>query len=170
MLRLTHSMVHCSQTHIPIAETQCMPDDFSGGFMHVIHMVYVGIQKHLETILSSQSQISFSQFVILVGFSHNDKSCMTQAKLAEHLTLTEATVSRHITTLVAMGLLSKEKDSHNKKTYNVSLTTAGTKAFTSAKKIIMKELDTLFEHISEKDKAVLIKNFTATITLLHQKK
>lgn len=163
-------MVSNSKTPAPLVETQCMPDDFSGGFMHVIHMLYVGIQKHLETMLSSQSQISFSQFVILVGFSHNDKSCMTQAKLAEHLTLTEATVSRHITTLVAMGLLSKEKDSHNKKTYNVAITKEGVKAFTRAKKIIMQELDALFAHISEKDKAVLIKNFTATIALLHQKK
>lgn len=156
------------KTSLPHAS--CMPDDFSGGFMHVIHMLYVGIQKHLENTLNTHNQISFSQFVILVGFSHSDTPCVTQAKLAEHLALTEATVSRHITTLVAMGLLLKEKDPHNKKAYNISITSQGATAFTHAKKIIMKELDTLFSHISDKDKAVLIKNFTATITLLHQKK
>jgi DNA-binding MarR family transcriptional regulator len=152
-------------THI-----SCVPDDFSGSFMHVIHMLYVGIQKHLENTLNAHNQISFSQFVILVGFSHSATPCVTQAKLAEHLTLTEATVSRHITTLVAIGLLSKEKDVYNKKTYNISITPQGATAYKDAKKIIMKELDSLFSHISDTDKAVLIKNFTTTISLLHQKK
>jgi DNA-binding MarR family transcriptional regulator len=157
-------------TKIPFSTTSCTPDDFSGGFMHVIHMLYVGIQKHLESMLATNNQVSFSQFVILVAFSHGDKPCMTQARLAEHLTLTEATISRHITTLVAMGLLSKEKDPHNNKAYNISITQEGVISFSQAKKIIMKELDALFSHISDKDKAVLIKNFSETISLLHQKK
>ena len=75
-----------------------------------------------------------------------------------------------MTTLVAMGLLSKEKNLKNKKTYNLSLTKEGTQAFLNAKKLIMKELDALFLHITDKDKAVMIKNFTTTISLLQQKK
>lgn len=145
-------------------------DDFCGGFMHVIHMLYIGIQKHLEATLSSHKLVSFSQFVILVGFSKNDNSNVTQAKLAEHLMLTEATVSRHITTLVSKGLLSKEKDLYNKKSYNLSLTKEGVRAFMDAKKIITKELDTLFSHVSLDEKAILIKNFAKTIELLQQKK
>lgn len=148
----------------------CGADDFSGSIMHVVHMFYMGIQKHLEQTLHEHQQISFSQFVILIGFLKNNQAQTTQVKLAEHLMLTEATVSRHIRTLVAMGLLSKEQDASNKKSYNVSLTSKGLKASRDAKDVIMKELDALFSHISEKEKAALIKNFTTTITLLQQKK
>lgn len=147
-----------------------LTDNFSGGLMHSIHMVYISIQKHLESVLGSKRQISFSQFVILAGFSKDHTSCITQVKLAEHLMLTEATVSRHITTLVSKGFLLKEKAIDNKKIFNLSLTKEGLEAFLAAKKIIMNELDVLFSHISDKDKTSLIKNFTTTISLLHQKK
>ena len=148
----------------------CTNDDFNGGFMHVIHMLYMGIQKHLEQTLSASKQISFSQFVILVGFSRKNESRITQAKLAEHLMLTEATVSRHINILVTMKLLHKEKDPNNKKSYILSLTPYGATTFMNAKKVIMKELDSLFSHISEKDRKMIIKNFTITIEALQQKK
>jgi DNA-binding MarR family transcriptional regulator len=149
----------------------CSGDDFYGSFMHVIHMLYIGVQKHLEQALITHKQVSFSQFVILVGFSSTcGQSDTTQVKLAEHLMLTEATVSRHITALVGMKLLSKKKHPKNKKSYNLALTTQGTKTFLSAKKIIMKELDVLFSHITEKDREIIIKNFITTLSTLQQKK
>ena len=95
---------------------------------------------------------------------------MTQAKLAEHLCLTEATISRHVRTLVTKELLIKKKDAVNKKSSTLSLTELGVATFLTAKKSIMLELDTLFSHITEEDKKIITKNFMTTITTLHQKK
>ncbi len=60
-------------------------DDFTGSLMHVIHSLYIGIQKRLENVLSSSNQVSFSQFVILAGFASCSHSKVSQAKLAENL-------------------------------------------------------------------------------------
>lgn len=145
-------------------------DDFNGGFMHVIHQLYFAIQKRLENVLSQQNELSFSQFMILVGFFCREESPLTQSKLAERLMLTEATVSRHIRILVAKKFLYKQKDSDNKKSYNLTLTAEGNAAYISAKKIIMQELDTSFAHIQDSEKKIIINTFTTTIHLLHQKK
>ena len=145
-------------------------DDFNGGFMHVIHQLYFSIQKHLEQALVTHKELSFSQFMILVGFFCEESSSLTQAKLAQQLMLTEATVSRHIRILVAKNFLYKEKDIHNKKSYKLSISPLGKKAFMEAKKIITQELDICFSHITNTDKTIIIKNFTKTITLLHNKK
>lgn len=133
-------------------------------------MLYVSIQKHLEHLLASQGEISFSQFLILVGFSCDAHEKVTQAKLAEYLLLTEATVSRHVGVLVAKKLLTKERDSVNKKIYNLKLTKEGSRIFENSKKIITEELETIFADISEKDKKTSMQNFTSIITLLHKKK
>jgi DNA-binding MarR family transcriptional regulator len=108
---------HLEGSRAPLCETR----SFNGGFMHVIHMLYVSIQKHLERSLSEHGEISFSQFLILVGFSCNAHEKVTQAKLAEYLLLTEATVSRHVGILVAKKLLTKEQDIANKKMYNLKV-------------------------------------------------
>ncbi len=95
---------------------------------------------------------------------------MTQAKLAEHLMLTEATISRHITTLVAKELLTKTKDSSNKKSYKLSLTPLGQKEYKAAKKIITKELDSYFSLIKEADTQIIIKNLSRITALITQPK
>ena len=148
----------------------CPGDTFNGGFMHVVHMFYVSIQKHLEQTLTKEGKISFSQFLVLIGFYCEEQSTLTQAKLAEYLMLTEATVSRHIGILVTKKLLHKEKDSTNKKIYNLTLTEEGKKTVERSKKLIHEELDTIFKHISEKDKSSIIKNFSQTLAILHKKK
>ena len=143
--------------------------DFNGGFMHVIHQLYFSIQKHFEQELQKHKGISFSQFIIMVGLSCC-RSEVTQARLAEHLMLTEATISRHISKLVEKKYLFKKKDLHNKKTYNLSISPLGRKAFVRAKKLIDDELVVCFSHVSEKDRETIITNFTKTISILHTKK
>jgi DNA-binding MarR family transcriptional regulator len=157
---------HLEGSRAPLCETR----SFNGGFMHVIHMLYVSIQKHLERSLSEHGEISFSQFLILVGFSCNAHEKVTQAKLAEYLLLTEATVSRHVGILVAKKLLTKEQDIANKKMYNLKLTQEGSRIFEDSKKIITHELEKVFGDISEKDKKNIMQHFTKVISLLHMKK
>lgn len=146
----------------------CKNSDFEGGFMHVIHTLYITVQKHLEQTLFNQSEISFSQFLVLAGFACDKEKQLTQAKLANHLLLTEATVSRHVKILVAKKLLTKEADSVNKKIFNLRLTKNGSEVFKETKEIISKEINIIFKNIEE-DKEKIIQNFRETITLLHKK-
>ena len=145
-------------------------DDFSGSVMHVVHQLYVSVHKQLEHVLAKHKDLSFSQFLILVGFSCKGGATLTQARLAEHLMLTEATVSRHIGILVAKGYLTKEKDVLNKKSYNLAITRDGNKVFLKTKKIITRKLDSYFSHISKNNKDIIMSTFTTTIEILHQKK
>lgn len=161
----THTRNYPKSTHLLNSD-----DSFSSSIMYVVHMFYTGIQKHIDQILRGQGLISFSQFIVLHNFLTCSQSQITQAKLAEYLMLREATVSRHIRTLVAKKLLSKKQDTDNKKSYNISLTHQGTLSVLTAKDIIMKELDILFSHINKKEKTILLENLKATIILLQQKK
>lgn len=157
------------QKAIPSPEICPIDSDFSGGIMHAIHQFYCTVHKHLEQTLTSKKQISFSQFMILIGFSNKEYPHITQSKLAEHLMLTEATISRHISTLVTKKLLTKEKDPENKRSYKLSLTPKGITLYLEAKKIIMEELDTYLSSINEHDREVIIKNCTGVTQSLNEK-
>jgi DNA-binding MarR family transcriptional regulator len=147
-----------------------MSTDFNGSLMHTIHLLYLGVQRRVEHILMEHGQVSFSQFLILAGFSCNSDSPITQARLAEHLLLTEATVSRHIQTLVRMEFLTKKQDSSNKKAYNLNLTPSGQEKFLHAKKLVLQELDKTFSSIGDKDKRSIVTHFTKIIGVLHEKR
>lgn len=163
-----HNDIPQKGTHVESLNTH--DEKFNGGLMHVVHQLYFSVQKHLEHALSLDKGLSFSQFIILVGFSCSSDSHLTQARLAEYLMLTEATVSRHIRILVAKKFLHKEREGADKKSYKLSLSPLGKKVFTRAKKIIKKELDICFAHVSDRDREIIISNFTKSISILHLKK
>lgn len=149
-----------------LCEEECQ---FNGSFMHVIHQFYFAMQKRLEHALLARGPVTFSQFLMLVGCSCSPARTLTQAKLAENLMLTEATVSRHIKTLVEKKLIAKEKDTHNKKIFTLSLTEKGVEACHAAFLVVNKELEASFIHISQKDKHHVITLFSQTLAFLHTK-
>ncbi len=138
--------------------------------MYSIHELHGLVQKHLEQTLTKEKAISFSQFMVLIGFACEEESPLSQTAIAEYSNLTEATVSRHITVLVSLGYLSKEENKENRRKHRITITKKGLAAFTKAEQIIDKELLTIFSPISEKDKTNIMKNFNSTITLLLSKK
>ncbi len=140
--------------------------------MHSLHRLYFDIQKRLEHVLLSDQGLSFSQFMIVTGFTLKKDSShhITQAKLAECLYLSEVTVSRHISTLVKKKFLTKVKDTANKKSYQISVTPNGVLAYEKAKCTITKELDDYFSPISKANQKMIIHNFTNVIVSLQQKK
>ncbi len=144
--------------------------DFSKGFMYSVHQMYFLVQKHLEHALLKSKSISFSQFMILVGFHCSNSGPVSQSAIAEQLYLTEATVSRHISTLVKMGLLSRTEDKKNRRKHIIKVTTKGTKSFDSARTIIDKELQAIFSVIKEKDRKSITKNFDQVLSNLLTKK
>ena len=144
--------------------------DFSKSFMYSIHQMYFLVQKHLEHALSRAKTISFSQFMILVGFHCSESGPVSQSSIAERLYLTEATVSRHISTLVDLGLLSRSEDSKNRRKHVISLTQKGKKTFEEARVLIDTELKAVFSVIKEKDRDGIIKNCSCVLTQLLTKK
>lgn len=138
--------------------------------MYSMHQMYFLVQKHLENVLTSKKSLSFSQFMILVGFHCSSHEPVSQTTIAERLYLTEATVSRHISTLVALGYLKREEDKENRRKHIISITQSGTKIFKQASKIIDKELETVFACIKHNDRAGIMKNFSHVLTHLLTKK
>ncbi len=150
--------------------TKSNTKNFSQCIMYSIHELHGLVQKHLEQTLTKEKAISFSQFMVLIGFACEEESPLSQTAIAEYSNLTEATVSRHITVLVSLGYLSKEENKENRRKHRITITKKGLAAFTKAEQIIDKELLTIFSPISEKDKTNIMKNFNSTITLLLSKK
>lgn len=144
--------------------------DFSKSFMYSIHQMYFLVQKHLEQSLLKSKSISFSQFMILVGFRCSTSGPVSQSAIAEQLYLTEATVSRHISTLVDLGLLSRTEDKTNRRKHIIKITPKGIKAFESARNTIDTELTAIFSVIKETERSNIIKNFDHVLSSLLTKK
>lgn len=137
--------------------------DFSKNFMYSIHKLVFLTQKHLEHVLSKRKSLSFSQFMILVGFTCSEDGNVSQSEIADRLNLTEATVSRHITSLVASGHLSRTEDKQNRRKHIIAITAKGKKAFTMTGHIIEKELDSIFSPVKEKDRMTILKNVSIVV-------
>lgn len=144
--------------------------DFSKGFMYSVHQVYTLVQKHLEQALLKENTISFSQFMILVGFACHRDISVSQASIANFSHLTEATVSRHISTLVSKGYLTKKENKENRRKHLISITKKGLTVFTQAEKIIDRELITIFKDIKDSDRKSIMKNFNNVLLQLLTKK
>lgn len=144
--------------------------DFSKGFMYSVHHVYTLVQKHLEQALSKEKTISFSQFMILIGFMCATDTPVSQTTIAEFSHLTEATVSRHISTLVSLGYLSRNEDKENRRKHRIMITKEGAAVFKKAESIIDKELVVIFKNIKESDRKNIMKNFTNVLAQLLSKK
>lgn len=149
--------------------------NFSKSFMYSIHQMYFLVQKHLEHSLLKKKELTFSQFMIFVGCSScaiekNKTTPVSQSEVAERLFLTEATVSRHVTTLVELGYLSKKADISNGRKHSITITPAGLKKFKQAEKIISVQLESIFTVINQSNRTLIIKNFEKVLSQLLSKK
>lgn len=143
---------------------------FSQCIMYSIHELHSLVQKQLEQTLTKEKAISFSQFMVLVGFACEEKNPLSQKAIAEYSNLTEATVSRHITTLVSLNYLSKEENKENRRKSRITITKKGITAFKKAEAILNRELTTIFITVSEKDLKQVTKVFSTIIQTLLTKK
>ncbi len=135
--------------------------------MYSIHQTYFLAEKRLEQKLRDTKGISFSQFLILLGLHCN--SSTSQSGIADFLYLTEATVSRHITALEKVKLLSRKEDPTNRRRHILTMTPKGVVVFTAAHTIIEHELKKVFSIIPEKDRSLISKSFKDVIENLQHK-
>jgi DNA-binding MarR family transcriptional regulator len=138
--------------------------------MYSIHQLHTLVQKHLEQALMKDKSLSFSQFMVLVGFVCGSEKQVSQTSIAERTHLTEATVSRHISTLVSLGYLSRKEDTENRRKHKITITKKGFTVFKKAETVIDKELVTIFKDINEKERKSIMKNFDHVLLQLLSKK
>jgi DNA-binding MarR family transcriptional regulator len=142
------------------------PDDFSQSFMYSVHQMHFLVSKHLDHILLTKRAMTFSQFMILVAFKCPTQGQVSQQDIALQLDLTEATVSRHIASLVSLGYILRTEDQSNRRRHILSLTQKGNTAFQKAKTLIDLELSTLFSVVKESERNTIMKLFGTVLTQL----
>jgi DNA-binding MarR family transcriptional regulator len=90
----------------------------------------------------------------------------SQADIAEHLFLTQATVSRHIRTLIANGLLVKKINPRSKRECILTITLKGRKEMARARDIVEQEMKNIVAPIRSADRMLLLKVFRSLLTTL----
>lgn len=121
-----------------------------GDFVHTLHQLHEEVQKRLDTALTKSKDLTLSQYLVLVGLFIENVP-LSQVKLAENLHLTEATISRHISILEKKGLLVREREDGNKKTYSLTLSPLGKKTFISTEETLLETIEALFLGTKERD-------------------
>lgn len=137
----------------------------SGELMYIMHLLHGEIEKRLDAVLTKEKGLSLSQYLVLVGFSSGD-GLLSQAKLAEKLRLTEATVSRHIGILVERKLLERKKEAGNRKSYSLSLTPHGIEVFQNTEDLILATIDSFFAVLPTKEQSAVTKELKKVMTAL----
>lgn len=138
--------------------------DWSKTFMYSLHETYFLIQKRLETRLAKQDAVTFSQFLILLSLQCQSEG--SQSDVANFLHITEATVSRHMSTMEKEGLLQKKEVPDNRRKHLITLTPKGAAAFKKAHTVIEKELKEIFAVIPEKDRTHITNTFDTVLKKL----
>jgi DNA-binding MarR family transcriptional regulator len=138
-------------------------DDFSKSFMYSINQVYFLVEKRIGSVLTDAHKMTFSQFMILVGFKCSEEGPVSQSCIANRLHLTEATVSRHISSLVSMKYLVRKEDTKNRRKHIITITEKGRTAFAEAQALIDTELHDIFSVIKQGDRSSMMKNFENVI-------
>lgn len=133
-------------------------------FLYAIHQTHFLIEKRLAERLARERRISFSQFMILVALSCCAKR--SQADIAGHLFLTEATVSRHVRTLIASGLLAKKSNPKSRREFVLSITPKGRKEMGRVRAIVDREFEDIVSPLCPTDRSALMSAISSLLSSL----
>lgn len=123
----------------------------------LVHQV-VGMADFLASkILQEKLDITYSQYLIMVGITLSKNNASTQKAISKHLEITQAAVSRQIDNLYKMGLVSRLDNPENRRQNLISLTKEGAKKFSKAHKILLNSWDALFININKEQREVFEK-------------
>ncbi len=117
--------------------------------MYALHQAHFLIEKHLSDALAKKDTITFSQFLVLLALSCQCSKRSTQREIADFLFLTEATVSRHIGTLVDAGYLERSENPESRRENILTLTRSGTDALAVAQTEIDARLTAIFDGVPQ---------------------
>lgn len=134
-------------------------------FLYAIHQSHFLIEKRLAERLAQAGRISFSQFMVLSGLACCSKR--SQSDIAAFLFLTEATVSRHVRTLIRSGLLAKKVNPKSKREFILSITTKGREEMERVRDIVDREIENIVAPLRVSDRDALMKTMSSLLSSLH---
>lgn len=141
---------------------------WGAGLMHSIHHANFLIQRHLEQRLAESGRITFAQFLVLMPVHCKERA--SQTDIAEATSLTEATVSRHVSALAEEGLLTRTEDPTNRRKHVLALTAKGARELDRAYELLDLALQDLFTRsLSEKEREALRTSLSRITAQLIQK-
>lgn len=144
---------------------QCAIDlPWSKHFIYSLHQAHFLILKRLGEVLQEKELISFSQFMILLAVEC--KSSIPQREVARILSLTEATVSRHIDGLSKSGLIERTNNPNSRREHQIVITKEGSKILQKAKSFIDQEINQIIGDIPNKEQEIITKNLQSLIQTL----
>lgn len=109
-----------------------------------------------DLILTTEIGISYSQYKVMVQFTHN--SIIKQKTIAMSLGQTEASISRQLSIMSSNGLVNRTHDSDNRKSIVITLTENGKAIKNRADGLIANQNTNLLYKIKSKDHKDLFKN------------
>jgi DNA-binding MarR family transcriptional regulator len=133
--------------------------------LYAIHQSHFLIEKRLAERLAEAGRISFSQFMVLSGIACCAKR--SQSDIAEYLFLTEATVSRHVRTLIAGGLLTKKVNPKSKREFILSITTKGRREMERVRDVVEREIESIVSPLRTSDRDALMQAMSSLLSSLH---
>jgi MarR family 2-MHQ and catechol resistance regulon transcriptional repressor len=139
---------------------------WSKGFLFEIHQTHFLIEKRLAERLAAAQRITFSQFLVLMALSCCNNA--SQSDIAGYLFLTEATVSRHIRTLIANGYVTKKKNPESKREFVLSITAKGGAEMQKTQSVIDKEITEIISPLSAANRDELSKATSSLLSSLQK--
>jgi DNA-binding MarR family transcriptional regulator len=118
----------------------------------MLHRIPCTMEKFENKILQERLNISFSQFRILTAIGQESVS---QCSIARYWDITEAAVSRQITNLVDIGLLTRIENPENRREKMLSLSEKGKEVLKKCFHILDEEYEHVFEKFTDEEKQSL---------------
>lgn len=126
-------------------------------------------EKRIEKSLQeSNIPLSLSQVVVLLSIDSKkeDIAHLSQCKIADFLHVTEATISRHIKSLITQGFLQKNERVDTKRSKDIALTKDGEVQLKKSLEVIHKNITHLLSPLTINEKTELKRLFQKLITPL----
>ncbi|NBV77204.1 MarR family transcriptional regulator [bacterium] len=136
--------------------------------VYELHMLYHLLSKHLEKRFARDAELSFSQFWIvhcLCSCAHDARH--SQNDIARMLFVTEATISRHLDTLVRRGILKRSVEKQNKRKHDIRITEKGEKWYQKAQQILDDELRNIFSPLQMSERQPLLMTLQTITNTIH---
>src|SRR5689334_18852968 len=120
-----------------------MSNNFSQDVGYKIHKAVFVMDKIADSTLSEHSDITLSQFLLLMAIVNNPNQC--QSRIADFLEQSEAAVSRQIDVLKNKKLIATKPNEGNRRENVLYPTPQGRDAFTKANQILDRKFSEVYK-------------------------
>lgn len=131
-----------------------MAESFAKDLGMRVHKLTCLMGRAAERVLRSAGNLTFAQFRILIALRHG--ATLNQRTIAQYHGLTEAAVSRILTTMQRQKLVRLVRDPANRRTNQLTLTPQGKRTAESATHVLEKQFTKVYQRISPAQRRSLL--------------